>query len=282
MKPAVALAVTTVVALAGCSNDKTNGQTAATMEQAAVDGPTSVHSLVLQNDELLIGTHDGLWKHIEGQTQAEPIGDSRRDVMALTALGNRLLSSGHPDPRDRKGQQSNVGIIESLDQGKSWQRVALAGKVDIHAIAAAAKTVYGYDIVKNRLLGSDDIGRTWRTIQGVTSVTSLAISPTNTSHVLAGTDQGVKQTTDAGRSWQPASGLNGIVAFGRRNAWSIDRRGRVRRADPSGARWQTIGSVPGPPAAITATTNGLIVALEDGRIVQSVDNGETFSTRLAP
>lgn len=280
MKQAAALAATTILALTGCGNNEPASQKTQAPEQAAPGTPTAIHSLVVDDDKLLIATHDGLWQHTAGRDRAEPIGDSRRDVMALTALGNRLISSGHPDPHDREGQPANVGIIESRNQGNSWQPIALAGKVDIHAIAAAGNTIYGYDIVQEQLIGSGDIGRTWKAVKGITAVTSLAVSPTDASNVLAGTDQGLKHTVNAGRSWQTIDRSNAIVAFSNRHAWAIDRRGRVRRSNPAATSWQTVGSLPSAPAALAATDTDLIVALENGQILESADNGATFTKRV--
>lgn len=279
MKHAAVVIVTVVVALTGCGSDNKSSRAETGLVQGVPDGPGHVHGLGFNADKLLIATHSGLWQHADGEQQAKRIGESRRDVMGFTTLSDRLLGSGHPDPLNRNGEPNNVGVIESTDGGRNWHPVALSGEVDFHALAGAGKTTYGYDGAAGRLMRSTDTARTWQTVTGINSVISLAVSP-DSSRVLASTAKGVQLSSDSGRSWHTTDNAVGLVAFGPQNAWSVDGQGTVRQSDANGRRWQTRGSVPGAPVAITATDNGLVVALEEGRIMQSYDNGETFTLRL--
>ena len=90
----------------------------------------------------------------------------------------------------------------------------------------------------------------------------------------------MRLTSDSGRNWSTTDTTVGLVAFGPTSAWSVDGQGQVRRGDATGQHWLATGSVPGVPVAIAPNGNGLVVALENGQIVQSSDNGATFTKRL--
>lgn len=283
MKRAAALLAIAVIAFTGCASDENTANedhAEPGLVQGVQDGAGHVHGLGFQQNKLLIATHSGLWQHADGDKQAERIGESRRDVMGFTTLSDRLLGSGHPDPMDRRGEPVNVGVIESTDRGINWTPVALRGEVDFHALAGAGKSIFGYDAAAGRLMRSTDTGRTWQEVTGAGAVISLAVSPKQHTRALASTPQGVRLTSDSGRNWSTTDTTVGLVAFGPTSAWSVDGQGQVRRGDATGQHWLATGSVTGVPVAIAANGNGLVVALENGQIVQSSDNGATFTKRL--
>ena len=59
--------------------------------------------------------------------------------------------------------------------------------------------------------------------------------------------------------------------------------GRVWRGDDDGGSWQPMGEVGGMPAAFeTGAARDLLVALHDGSIKQSTDDGRSRTARSEP
>jgi hypothetical protein len=82
--------------------------------------------------------------------------------MGFTVTGpDDFLGSGHPDGRDRL--PPFLGLIRSVDAGRSWEPVSLLGRRDFHVLEAAGRRIYGFgtDFETRRagLLVSDDAGR---------------------------------------------------------------------------------------------------------------------------
>lgn len=248
--------------------------------QGEADRAGHVHGLAVEGETLLIATHGGLWRHVAGEEEAGPVGESRRDLMGFTALGDRLIASGHPDPLNPEGEPPSVGVIESRDGGESWRPVALAGEVDFHALGGAGSRLYGYDGHSGRLLTSEDAGRRWRERRPPGPVIALAAVPGSRATVLAGTAQGVQRSTDGGRTWKKVDAAVGLVAAGEEAQWSADGGGVVRRSTDGGVSWSPAGSLPAAPVALAAGADGPVVALEDGRILESADGGSTFRPRV--
>jgi hypothetical protein len=125
-----------------------------------------VHGLGVNpaDNALFIATHTGLYRVDEGERKAERVADRFQDTMGFTIVGpNRFLGSGHPDVQE--AQQRNLpprlGLIESTDEGRSWESISLVGEADFHVLRFAGERVYGYDASNDRLLVSGDRGRSW-------------------------------------------------------------------------------------------------------------------------
>src|SRR5687768_8840666 len=112
-------------------------------------GPVHVHGLgVNPSDQaLFIATHTGLFRVGEGEQSAQRVGDRYQDTMGFTIVGpNRFLGSGHPDINEarEKNLPALLGLIESTDEGGSWQPISLSGEADFHVLRFACGRVYGY------------------------------------------------------------------------------------------------------------------------------------------
>ncbi|MDQ4042025.1 MAG: exo-alpha-sialidase, partial [Actinomycetota bacterium] len=147
-------AVALIAALAGCGGgDDGDGD----------DGPAPreelhhIHGLGVdaRSGDLFIATHNGLFVAPAGRTSVRRVGDSRQDIMGFSVAGpRRFVGSGHPAP----GAQltPNLGLIESVDGGRTWRNVSLLGEADFHVLRSAGRTVYGVDSATGRLMASRD------------------------------------------------------------------------------------------------------------------------------
>ena len=119
-----------------------------------------------------------------------------QDTMGFEVIGpGRFLASGHPDFRE--DNPPLLGLIESVDGGRSWTPLSLRGEADFHASEAAHGKVYAYDSTSETFMVSDS-GREWdRRSQLV--VLDFAVSPDDLQLVLATTEDGPQRSTDGGR-----------------------------------------------------------------------------------
>ncbi|WP_436789746.1 F510_1955 family glycosylhydrolase [Yinghuangia sp. YIM S10712] len=140
---------------------------------------------------------------------AVPVGQNRGDFMGFTVTGpGTFLASGHPAPGSSRDH--HFGLLESTDSGSTWTALSLTGQADFHALEHAHGTVYGYDSTSERIRVSAD-RLSWDDRAGL-EATDLAIHPSDADVLFAATADGVRRSTDAGRTfaaatcprWQPA------------------------------------------------------------------------------
>ena len=132
---AVALAV--VVAAVWRSSPDGQGVT-----PVADPGPVHVHGLGVNPADraLFIATHTGLYRSAEGESTSVRVSDNRQDTMGFAIVdADRFLGSGHPDLRE--DLPPLLGLIESTDEGRSWEPVSLLGEADFHVLRSAGERV---------------------------------------------------------------------------------------------------------------------------------------------
>ena len=245
---------------------------------AAVDpGLVHVHGLGINPADraLYIATHTGLWRLPRGAREPERVGESRQDTMGFTIAGpDHFLGSGHPD---NVREPPLLGLIESDDRGEDWTPISLLGEADFHVLRAVGNRVYGYDVTNARLMVSTNGGRAW-TERRPPPVIDLAPNPTNPTHVVASTQQGLLVSRDSGARWSPLGGGVGLLAWPAPKAlYLVDGTGDVLRSDDSGRSWTRAGQIGGQPAALMAATEReLYAAVHQGGIVRSRDGGRTW------
>lgn len=153
-------------------------------------------------DGLLLATHHGVFS-------ASPDGTARRisqtadDFMGFSEghVEGAFFASGHPQ------NGGNLGFLVSTDGGATWtQRSPGAnGPVDFHALSvsrADPNVIYGLygDIQISR-----DAGQTWALVGAAPQgAIDIAASPQTATDLFAGTEQGLKVSTDEGRTWTDA------------------------------------------------------------------------------
>jgi photosystem II stability/assembly factor-like uncharacterized protein len=236
---------------------------------------------------LFIATHTGLFRVSEGESSAVRVGDNYQDTMGFTVVGeNRFLGSGHPDLRT--DLPPLLGLIESTDEGRSWEPISLLGEADFHVLRSADERVYGYDSSNDRLLVSGDAGRAWEEVERPAPLVDLAADPNNSQHVIAAgasdLSQGLYESRDGGRSWVGIGDQVGLLARPTpERLFLIDGGGDVFLSSDGGGRFERRGSIDGQPAAFLGQgADELFVALHDGTIKRSTDGGATWTVRSTP
>lgn len=178
-----------------------------------------IHGLAVDPHDptiLYIATHGGLVRLVEGK-RWEYVGEGRSDLMGFTLHSSErgvMFVSGHPDLSSHL--PNPLGVMVSRDGGQSWQPLALAGKVDLHAMTVSrdGSTLYGWNVTGSpglyRISTKD--GTSARVdATGLRDVFSLAAHPEHLGTLIAGTRGGLLISQDEGRTWLPIIGaLSGI------------------------------------------------------------------------
>lgn len=238
-----------------------------------------VHGLVHRAGVLYIATHAGLWRLGVGNSAApQALGRDRHDLMGFSASDAAFVASGHPDPA-RTDLPPNLGFLRSDDLGRTWKSVSLLGEADLHVLAAAGRHVYGAQ--HSTLLASADGGRSWTARTAPAAIFSLAISPDSARSLVASTEAGLFASADAGKRFRAVLGgerLAGLLAWeSPSRLYLVDGSGQVRMSRDGGGTWRVTGSLPGQPTATTAARGGsLFVALDDGTVRSSADEGRSW------
>ena len=233
---------------------------------------------------LYLATHTGMFALPDGAAKAKRIGDTHQDTMGFTLVGpDLILGSGHPDLRQEL--PSHLGLIKSTDRGRTWTPVSLLGEADFHVLRSQGKTVYGFDSSNERLLASNDSGRSWRKRSTPEALLDLAVDPSDPQHLLASGGAVLYRSRDAGLTWRAvASGLAGHLAWpSPKRVFVATLDGGFLSADGATGSWRGRGSLGSPVAALLALNERtLFAALHDGTIKKSTDGGATWKVRTTP
>ena len=254
---------------------------------AASGGPdlAHVHGLGVDPSDgaLYVATHTGLFRAANGETKATRVGDSEQDVMGFSVVGpDRFLGSGHPGPL--QGGPSNLGLIRSVDAGRSWDSVSLEGESDFHVLRSRGPMVYGFDASNARFMVSADGGRSWDERDTPGAMLDLAIHPDDPSRVVASTEQGLVTSLDQGRGWRTLQdGPLALLAWAEADAlYRVEGSGRVAVSRDQGRSWSQMGSIGAQPAAFASAGADVYAALPDGTVKRTTDSGRTWTTRSTP
>ncbi len=277
---AIPLALAVVVA--GCSQSSesapgTGNSPGASAPIEADPAMGHVHNLLIQGEDLLLGTHSGLWRQTPG-AEATLVSEERFDVMGLTGGPSRYLASGHPAP----GQPApgNLGLIASTDGGRTWQTVSLSGEADFHRLATSGDLVLGVGSGNGELLRSLDSGTTWTALPGPAPF-GLAINPADDNAVIATTRQGPMISSDTGSNFAPLRDAPPLIdiAWTTTAVYGVSTDGRLHRSTNGGRAWESAGSVNATPLALTAEADRVVV-LAGGTVWESQDDGKSFTARI--
>ena len=237
-----------------------------------------VHNLSLTGDTVYIGSHNGFWKQDVGK---DPVLLSQPtfDVMGLAGSNDKWFASGHPGP-DMEAP-SDLGLIESVDGGVTWQSLSLLGEVDFHRLVSAGDILLGITARDGSLLRSTDGGRTWSDLQ-TPLIFDLAINPISPDLVIATTENGSLRSEDGGANFAPIATPVQLllVAWGDQGLYAASMDGQILFSNDNGVSWITRGSLAGTPVSLAADAGNVAGVVSDAILV-STDGGSTFVKRIA-
>lgn len=236
-----------------------------------------IHNLAYDGEDLLIGTHEGLWSQEPGSLPEQRSQDPF-DVMGLTLTDGQWFASGHPG--EGMDAPADLGLMASADQGRTWTALSLSGEVDFHRLAASDRVIVGVSAHDGRLLRSDDAGSRWTDL-GTPGLFDLAISPLNTAIIVGTTEDGPVRSSDSGVSFQPLAGAPflALLAWSGSVLYGVDVDGGIHQSTDNGTTWNARGSLTGQATAIAAG-GSKIAALVGDSIMESVDDGASFTARI--
>lgn len=294
-RPLITLTAAAVL-VAGCSTTAADGpSTSPTAAVPATAGPVAsrapgaaapvaadpawahVHNLTLAGDELLIGTHEGLWAQRRGQP-ARRVSEQSFDVMGFAAAESAMYASGHPG----RGMDApaDLGLQVSTDNGVTWSPVSLEGQVDFHRLRAVGTVVAGLSAHDGRFLRSTDSGSTWADL-GTPALFDFAVDPADPDLLVATSQAGPVRSTDGGRTLTPIpdTPLLAFLAWTGPTLYAIAADGTLHTSTDTGTTWTQVGQLAGTPRALAADGSH-VVALAGTTVVESTDGGRTFTPRI--
>jgi photosystem II stability/assembly factor-like uncharacterized protein len=279
----VPLVAAAVLLLAACGS----GSAAQTAGSAGADHPGGtahsgglpgehVHGIARDpgDGKVYLATHQGLFRIDQGDhVRVGPV----VDFMGFSVAGpGRFYASGHP--ADGGDLPAPVGLMESLDAGKTWTVRSRGGESDFHSLTSSSKGVLGYDGV---LRASAD-GKTWTQPAIAAEPSSLAAAP-NGSRILATTESALLVSADQGATWAPlpaapklwlASWADNTTVTG------VTRTGQIAVSKDAGATWATGTARVDSAQAMTATKakDGTleVLVVTNSEIKRTVDSGATL------
>lgn len=178
---------------------------------------------------VLLATHEGLIA-VRGGTDWSWVGEMHMDMMGIVVSlyePGVIFVSGHPGVAGpARDLMDPTGVLQSADLGLTWERLALEGQVDFHALTESTGrgTLYGWNVSAQRPVGlyrSNDRGHTWEHIPSADLpadprvVLGLAAHPTDAERLVAATILGLLFSEDGGKTWQvePVEEVYTAVAY---------------------------------------------------------------------
>ncbi|MCY4064311.1 MAG: hypothetical protein OXG53_18215 [Chloroflexi bacterium] len=191
----------------------------------------------------------------------------------------------------------NGGVARSEDGGASWKALQFREPAPLVTCLALSPAFEGDGCVlsgsfEDGVFRSTDGGRSWRAVNhGLFdhSVYALALSPRFAIDGIAfvGTGSGVYRSENGGRLWWDVKMPSGdetvlslaLAADGALYA-GCETHGLLRSSD-GGESWEALLETDGAVNALALANRGAIVAQVDDSLLQSRDDGESFSELAA-
>ena len=274
--PLVAAAALLLAACGSGADTGTAGGDGGSVESGALPGE-HVHGVARNpgDGKVYLATHQGLFRYDKaGPVRVGPV----VDFMGFAVAGpGRFYASGHPG--DGVDLPSPVGLMETLDAGKTWSVQSRGGESDFHALTSSSKGVLAFD----GALASSTDAKTWSPLAIGAEPASLAAAPDG-SRILAMTTSGVLLSGDQGATWAPSPGAPQLLVAAwadNATAMGVTNTGALAVSTDAGATWTTAAGKVDSVQAMCATraSDGTVEVLvvTDSAIERTVDSGATFS-----
>ncbi len=236
-----------------------------------------IHNLMLTDNELLMGTHTGLWSQVIGK-KATRVGSSQFDVMGLAMMNGALVASGHPGPGEENVH--NLGFRMSSNGGMTWENISLFGEVDFHRLATSGNIVMGISAGDGALMRSADAGKTWTTLTNP-GLYDLAMDPSDSKMVIGTTQSGPLLSIDGGKSFTAILGspIIALLSWDKARLVGVTPVGELYQSLDMGTTWKKLATLPGEPMALTVRGHQIAI-LAGTTVYYSIDAGITFKERI--
>ncbi|MBS1872410.1 MAG: SBBP repeat-containing protein [Acidobacteria bacterium] len=220
------------------------------------------------------------WKGV-----ADPPSECMLSLAAHPANPNILLSGG-----------ANL-VCRSTDGGKSWSRISLPSTGAVQAVVRLFESAWDpvhpdilYAAWPNAgVIRSVDGGASWTAAsQGLTGaslyVNAIAVDPAQPSRLYLSSSIGVFVSDDGASSWRKTLDAQwGIVAPDPARAgvaWATGADSILHRTADGGKSWADVAN-PFKITMLHVTGTGVIYGANNGGVFVSMDDGATWTTRLA-
>jgi hypothetical protein len=251
--------------LSGCASSN---------EQMSVDQMEHVHSVAADGGNFYLASHHGLYE-LNGESWSL-IGEEF-DIMGLDISDGVFYASGHPGPTQNWADP--IGIITSVDRGKTWNPKTFMGEVDFHLLEVSGDYFVGVAANYGVVVGSSDGAESWLTLE-TPSLDSLSVNPKNGSEILIISEGMLLLSRDAGLSFDSIEAPDNLLLVDWNDSGVFV--GTDRQLFFSGDLNQGFSSNPAifnNIQSVSAQGKKVIVLDEDGVHI-SEDAGESF--RLLP
>ncbi len=232
-----------------------------------------IHQVRISGKAILLGTHEGLFI-LKNDKKVVRVGNENFDVMGLSIDGDRFYASGHPGPESK--MLNPVGLLQSKNGGKSWQKISLEGKVDFHLLESQGSELYGADSQSGDLLYSKNYGKNWSS-GGENLFSDIAINPLkkNSALALAGGKLIMTKNSFLSKSTIAPDLVFTQIEWSKKSLLAASERKLLYSVD-QGETWKVRYNF---DATITglAQSPQLIVAITGSKLWTSTDQGKTFT-----
>lgn len=231
-----------------------------------------VHSVKAFGDQVLIGTHEGLFR-FQSQNNMKAVGAERFDTMGLTISGNTIFASGHPGKGSKLPEP--VGLLRSDDGGQNWKKISLQGEVDFHFLESGKSELYGADAQTGILMHSSNAGKSWRKI-GTNTYSDIAINNQKSGSAFGVQNGKIFQTVNAFATTKRVNSDFEVRAIELVGSVLYAASGNsIFQSINSGQSWKKISTFKKEIADITSSDK-IIAAIVGQEIHISRDKGKTF------
>jgi len=159
-----------------------------------------------------------------------------------------------------------LGIVRSIDSGKTWAPVAFNGVEDFHVLTASSdKSIFGIGSSSSALRSSMDGGITWVDKPAIGAVDLVT---TSNGSLFAATEIGLQLSQDQGSTFslvKDAPMLYNIAASQNDGLIGVDVNGILWRLENK--LWKQFGTVSGSVEALLETSAGAVVLVDDRGVV---------------
>ncbi|WP_312098657.1 F510_1955 family glycosylhydrolase [Niallia sp.] len=258
-----------------------------------------VHGLAYSSDNsIYIATHEGLIVSSNEGEKWKFAGDADLDLMGFHIQSDgTMLTSGHPG--ENSDLPDPVGLLESKDNGKNWESIALKGEVDFHLLTSNESnpaTIYGVIQMESGnfesgIYKSIDKGISWDKLgvsglpKDLHEIYALVSLSNNENVLIAGTSEGVFRSEDGGQTWKIADENRIITAISavpnskELISYSItEEEAGMMKSEDNGLTWEKISLDLGKDAVAYFAvqpnqTNKMVAVTFENNLLISSDNG---------